>query len=72
MSLGESTVYHWKENWDVSGEAHFKPNGFEINHRYPLVIQNQRVAENGFGRRVYFRLHSQLSPWLGPHCCIAR
>src|SRR5882762_3179337 len=49
VSLGESTVYHWKDELGREWRgALFKPNGFEINHRYPLVIQNHGFAENEF------------------------
>lgn len=49
ISLGGATVYHWK---DATGHQWtgglYKPAGYEVGRRYPLVIQTHGFSEKEF------------------------
>lgn len=49
MELGEATVYKWKdkEGKEWTGGL-FKPSGYKLGHRYPLVIQTHGFVESEF------------------------
>jgi hypothetical protein len=49
IALGEATVYSWKDAAAREWRGGlFKPVGFKVGQRYPIVIQNHGFAENEF------------------------